>query len=92
MAKNSPWYVYLVLCCDNTYYCGMAKDVTRRIFEHNYTTRGAKYTRGRRNVILAFKEEVPTRSKALKREAEIKKMSKAKKRELVEAWNWGRTP
>jgi pimeloyl-ACP methyl ester carboxylesterase len=45
------WHVYLARCADDTIYCGIAKDVARRIERHNQG-RGARYTRTRRPVVL----------------------------------------
>lgn len=78
------WFVYLVRCSDNSLYCGTTLDVARRIREHNYGDRGAKYTKSRRNVMLAYEEKLPSKSEAFSREAQIKKMPKTKKEQLVE--------
>lgn len=52
----NSWKVYLLECADSTYYCGVAKDIERRVAEHNgLRAGGAKYTRSRRPVkLLAF--------------------------------------
>jgi len=84
---KTNWYVYLVLCCDNTLYCGIAKDVVKRVFEHNFTDKGAKYTRGRRHVLLVYTENHDTMSDALKREAQIKKMKRSQKDALRKDWD-----
>ena len=76
------YYVYIVECSDGTYYTGYTTDIDRRINEHNYSTRSAKYTRSRRPVKLMYSEEYKTISEALKREHAIKKLSRRKKREL----------
>ena len=47
------WYVYVLLCSDNSFYCGITKDIERRLKQHNGVIKGgAKYTRGRRPCIL----------------------------------------
>lgn len=84
---NKKWYVYMVRCCDNSLYCGVAIDVCKRVFEHNYSAKGARYTRSRRNVMLVFKEGPFSRSEALSRESRVKKMRKSAKEKLVEAWH-----
>lgn len=82
--SNPPvWFVYLVRCQDATLYCGIAKDLARRVEEHNSTDRGAKYTRGRRPVQLVYAEEVASRAQATQREGRIKKMPAAKKKSLI---------
>jgi putative endonuclease len=76
------WSVYLTRCSDSTLYCGISNDVPKRIVKHN-TGRGAKYTKTRRPVTLVYVEEVGTMGQALKREHQIKKMSKRSKEKLV---------
>jgi putative endonuclease len=76
------YFVYILSCSDNTLYTGIAKDVTKRVQEHNTSPKGAKYTRTRRPVTLVHIEEFEDRSSASKREYEIKKMPKKKKMEL----------
>ncbi len=78
----APYYVYVVRCADGTLYTGVTTDLARRVEEHN-SGRGAKYTRGRRPVRLAFFEPATSRGRALKREAEIKKLGRADKLALL---------
>lgn len=75
-------FVYLLRCADGTLYTGYAVDVAARVAKHNAGT-GARYTRGRRPVELLHAEERPTRSEALRREAEIKRWPRARKLALV---------
>ena len=83
--KNKPWYVYIIRCNDHTLYTGVTNDLQRRIAEHNLGgNRGAKYTRPRRPVHLAYQEELPSRSAACKREYQIKQLSVHKKQQLIE--------
>ncbi|GIT97970.1 GIY-YIG nuclease family protein [Sulfurovum sp. TSL1] len=78
------YYVYIVKCADETLYTGIAKELERRIDEHNGSEKGAKYTRVRRPVTLVYSEEYTDRSLASKREYEIKKkMSRAEKLRLI---------
>ncbi len=82
--KKSIWYIYILECADGTYYTGITTDRDRRLEEHNTSDiRGARYTRTRRPVKLVYYEEVASRSEALKREYEIKNLTKAGKRELA---------
>ena len=88
MAVSPPsptaWFVYLVRCQDTTFYCGIAKDLNRRLEEHNSTDKGAKYTRGRRPVKLVYTEKAATRTQATQREGQIKRMTRAEKMALIQ--------
>lgn len=80
--QSSPqdWCVYLLTCADGTLYCGVTTDLPRRLDMHNgLLSGGAKYTRGRRPVMLAAVAEGLTRGEALRLEAKVKKLSKAEK-------------
>ncbi len=77
------WYVYVLRCNDDTLYTGVTTDLGRRIKEHNGSDLGAKYTRARRPVSLAYSEEFPDRASACAREAAIKKLTKAQKLALL---------
>ncbi|MES9971938.1 MAG: GIY-YIG nuclease family protein [Candidatus Thiodiazotropha sp.] len=83
-AEHQSWYVYIVRCADHTLYTGITKDVEKRVTQHNSGS-GAKYTRGRIPVELVFTEGVQTHGDALRREYEIKRMSPAVKRQIIEA-------
>ena len=76
------YYVYILKCCDGTLYCGYTNDVEKR-FETHQSGKGAKYTRGRLPLELVYTEEFETKSEAMKRECEIKKMSREKKMEII---------
>ncbi|MFA5357847.1 MAG: GIY-YIG nuclease family protein [archaeon] len=75
------FWVYLLRCADNTYYCGYTGDLEKRLFTHN-AGRGGKYTRARLPVELIYSEKLPTRSAAMKKEAAVKKLSREKKEAL----------
>ena len=78
------WFVYIVRCADDTLYTGIAKDVARRVAEHNSSKRlAASYTRGRRPVALVHREVVKTRSAAARREYEIKQLTRLEKERLL---------
>ena len=79
--KKKAWYVYLLLCKDRTLYCGTTNNIKKRIAAHN-EGKGAKYTSGRGPVKLMWKERLPNRSQAQKREAVIKKLSRGEKQLL----------
>ena len=81
---SKKYFVYVVECADGTYYTGYTSDVGRRLNEHNYSTyKASKYTRSRRPVRLVYKEEHDSISSALKREYQIKKLSRKAKEDLV---------
>jgi len=77
------YYLYILLCVDSSLYTGIAVDVKKRVVEHNTSHLGAKYTRGRRPVKLVYTKEFPTRSRALKEESRIKKLSRVQKLQLI---------
>lgn len=77
------YYLYLLRCSDNSLYCGQTKDLKRRVKEHNDDNSKSKYTRSRRPVKLVYFEKFKTINGALKREFEIKKMTKTEKEVLI---------
>lgn len=76
------WYVYIVECNDGTYYTGVTNNLENRIKTHN-KGKGAKYTKARLPVELIWFDVCEDKSNALKREIEIKKLTRKKKEELV---------
>nr|WP_090174807.1 GIY-YIG nuclease family protein [Eubacterium oxidoreducens] len=75
-------YTYIVKCSDNTYYTGWTNNIDKRIKAHN-NGKGAKYTKARRPVELVYLETFATKQEAMKREAEIKKLTRNEKEELI---------
>jgi putative endonuclease len=75
----SSYYVFLLECSDKTFYIGWTNNIEKKIQEHNNGKFGAKYTRARRPIKLVYVETYSTLSAALKREAQIKKLSHDKK-------------
>ena len=76
------YFVYILKCADDTLYTGITNDLENRIESHN-SGKGAKYTRGRIPVVLAYKELCGDRASALRREFEIKKLTRAEKLKLI---------
>ena len=76
------YYVYIVECSDKTLYTGWSADIEKRLREHN-GAKGAKYTRSRLPVKLVYCEKCDNISDVLRREAEIKKLSRGEKLELI---------
>jgi len=75
-------YVYVLECADGSLYTGYTTDVERRVAEHE-AGEGAKYTRGRTPVELVHAESFDSKSAAMSREHEIKRLSRAEKERLV---------
>jgi len=78
------WVCYLLCCADDTLYCGITNDLEKRLAAHNAGT-AAKYTRARGPVELVFAERCADRSTALKREMEIKALTRADKLALIQS-------
>ena len=77
-----PCFCYILECSDGTYYTGWTTNLTRRTMQHN-AGRGAKYTRSHRPVRVVYVEELPDRGSAMRREVQIKRMSRERKERLI---------
>jgi predicted GIY-YIG superfamily endonuclease len=75
------WWVYLLRCGDDTLYCGIALDVEARLKQHE-EGKGAKYTRGRAPLEVIYRDACDTKSDALRRELQIKRLSRPEKLRL----------
>ena len=75
-------YIYIVKCSDGSLYTGWTNNLEKRIEDHK-AGRGAKYTKARRPVILVYKEEFSTKQEAMRREWEIKQMSRKEKLSMI---------
>lgn len=75
-------YTYIVRCADGTLYCGWTNHLKERVAAHN-SGKGAKYTKSRRPVELVYYEEFETKEEAMRREAQIKRLERAEKLELI---------
>jgi len=75
-------YTYILKCSDETLYTGWTNDLEKRINAHN-AGKGAKYTKNRRPVELAYYEEFATKEEAMSREYAIKQLTRRKKEELI---------
>jgi len=80
--RSAAWHVYLVRCSDGSLYCGITNKLKLRIAAHN-CGKGAKYTRSRGPVTLAWSRRCKTKSDALKLEYRIKQLTKAEKERLA---------
>jgi putative endonuclease len=77
------YYCYILKCADDSYYTGWTTDPDRRLKQHN-AGYGARYTRSRRPVVLVYSEKLNSRSAAVQRELEIKRLPRIKKKLLAE--------
>ena len=75
--------MYIVRCKDDTLYTGYTADVHARIEQHNSEKTGAKYTKARRPVALVYTESFENKGDAMRREIEIKKLSRPQKLSLI---------
>ena len=74
-------YVYVLLCEDGPLYPGWTTDVEKRFAAH-CSGRGARYTRAHRPVRVVYQEGFATKREAMRREAAVKKLSRAEKQRL----------
>jgi putative endonuclease len=81
----------MVECSDGTLYTGWALDVEARVHAHN-AGRGARYTRARRPVCLRYWEEHTDRAAAMRRERQIKRLTRARKWALIDAFQCEHAP
>lgn len=77
-----PYYVYVLLCKDGSFYTGYTGDLSSRIGRHTKGY-GARYTRMRKPEKLVYVEEFESRCEAMRREREIKGLSHDQKQDLV---------
>lgn len=80
--EDKIWHLYILRCGDGTYYTGIALDVEKRFLAHA-SGKGAKYTRGRGPLQLIYQEVCGDHGAALRRELEVKALSKAQKEALI---------
>lgn len=78
-----PFFCYIVECADGTFYTGWTTDPERRVKQHNKGT-GAAYTRMHRPVRLVYLEPQPDRSTAMRREVALKRLSRDRKKKLIQ--------
>ncbi len=76
------WSLYILECCDGSFYTGVTTDINRRLREHQ-AGKASRYTRTRRPVVLAYREECGSRAVSLSRECAVKSLSRQGKEELV---------
>jgi putative endonuclease len=81
-SAGGPWHVYLALCADGSLYCGIARDVSARIAEHD-AGKGARYTRGRGPLAVLATQRCRSQGLALRIEHAVKRLTRAEKLELA---------
>ena len=79
------WYLYILRCGDGTLYTGITNDIPARLKAHA-SGKGAKYTRGRGPLELVYQERQESYSAALKRERQVKRLTRAQKLHLIDAY------
>ena len=80
---NDNHYTYILKCADDTLYVGSTNDLEKRLHQHNNLKQGAHYTKIRRPVVMVYSEVCESFSVARKREAELKRLSRAEKLDLI---------
>jgi len=83
MPPKKTYTLYILKCADRTLYTGITTNIKKRLIEHNTSPKGAKYTRGRRPVTIAYTQTLPSHSEALKCEYAIKKLPRQKKVAII---------
>ena len=81
--EPAAYSLYILRCADGSLYTGIAKDVSKRLQQHESGPRGAKYLRGKGPLRLAFQAAVGDRARALRIEQQVKRLSKPCKEALV---------
>jgi len=77
-ASTFMWYIYILLCSDNSLYTGSSNNPDERFSEHK-NGKGGRYTRSHKPIKLLYTEQLKSKSSALKRESQIKSWSREKK-------------
>jgi len=80
--QQLQWNVYILECCDGSFYTGSTNNISKRVASHNKGT-GSRYTRSHLPVTLIYSEICTDRSAACKRESEIKKLSRVQKKKII---------
>jgi len=81
-SAGAIWFLYILGCCDGSFYTGVTTDIDRRLREHQ-EGKASRYTRTRRPIALVYQEECGTRSQSLARECAVKSLSRQRKEKLI---------
>lgn len=76
-------YTYILQCADHTYYTGITNDLTKRLYDHNNSKTGAKYTKSRRPVTLAGYQSMDDKIAAMQLERKLKHISRSHKEQRI---------
>ena len=79
---DKEWYLYILRCGDGSLYTGITTDVEKRLEAHQ-SGKGAKYTRGRGPLTVAYRELCGSHSEALKREMAVKRLTRIQKEAMI---------
>ena len=79
----NTYYIYILLCSDNSYYIGVTNNIEERVLQHQNGVHGNSYTFNKRPISLIYTEEFIDIKQAIEREKQLKKWSRAKKEALV---------
>ncbi len=79
---KAKWFIYILHCADESLYTGIALDIPKRIAAHS-SGKGSRCVRGKLPVSLVYQESRADRSAALKREAQIKRLTHGEKEALI---------
>jgi putative endonuclease len=82
MKKRTKWFLYMLLCKDGSYYTGITLEPVRRLAQHN-AGKASRYTRARLPVKMIYLEKCKSQSLALRREYEVKSLSRRQKEKLI---------
>jgi putative endonuclease len=77
------WHTYIAVTSRGNFYTGVSTDPRRRVYDHNYTKKGAKCLRGQRPIKLVWYKPAESKSDALRLEHQIKHTSRVEKVHLV---------
>ena len=76
------WFIYILECTDGSFYIGSTNNIEQR-FKNHIAGKGAKYTKSHKPLKMIYQEKFATKSEALKREWELKKLSRKQKEQLI---------
>jgi putative endonuclease len=79
----NTYYIYILLCSDNSYYIGVTNNLEERVLQHQNGVNSSSYTYKKRPIHLIYSEEFIDVKQAIEREKQLKKWSRAKKEALI---------
>jgi putative endonuclease len=81
-SNDTSWIFYILKCSDGSFYSGITNDLERRLRQHR-SGRASRYTRTRRPMRIVYREPCASRSHALRREHQVKGLSRKEKEQLI---------